>query len=489
MENYSLGNTKHHRQCKTYLNRILNQEQIDLIHENTLDLLENAGVWIQSQEALEILGSAGCDVRDPQQVKIPRKMVIDAIEKAPEQIEVFDRNGKLAMTLSKGACYYGTGSDCTHHIDLYSGQRRQTKKEDVANLARFCDALPNIDFNMSMGIAHDTPNGTNFVHQYEAMLLNTTKPIIVTGHGKKDMNAIIDMAAAAIGNRGALKERPCLILYSEPVSPLTHSDMGVTKCLVCCDNDIPFIYIPSITMGGSGPVTIEGTLLQANVECLSGLVIFQNKQPGSKFIYGGDATACDMRQSIFSYGAPELNVLNTALADLAHYYKLPFFCIAGSTDSKVLDAQAGAEYAFSILLATMNGCNLIHDCGYLESGLVSSFESILMSDEIISFIKYLFKPLGFDKESMALNVIKDVGPGGMFLTHSHTMAHFRNSMWFPRFFDRTRFDKWEQRGSKDIRQKLKEEASRIFAEHQVPELPEEKVKAINLIVEKHTPDI
>jgi len=477
------------RQGKGSRNRVLSQDQIQLVHQQTLELLERTGVCVQSEEALEILGDAGCDVRDPKRVKIPRKLVAKAIEAAPKSIEVYDRKGHLAMTLQEDVCYYGTGSDCPYHIDLFSGQRRSCTKEDVGNLARFCDALPNIDFVMSMGIAHDTPSGTSFVHQYEAMLLNTTKPVIVTGHGRRDMTAMINMAVAVVGGTEALRKCPPLILYSEPFSPLTHTEMGVVKCLVCCEYEVPFIYIPSPMMGGSGPATIAGNLTQANAECLSGLVIFQAKYPGAKFIYGGDATAIDMWHAVYLYGAPELNLLNAALADLAHFYQLPFFCISGSTDSKVLDAQAGVEYALSLYIAALNGCNLIHDCGYLESSLVSSFESILMSDEIISMVKYMLRPLEITEETIALKVIDEVGPGGTYLTHRHTLDNFRKSMWFPRFLDRARFKIWEEQGAKDLRQRLKEESQRILAAHPVPKLPEAVVQEIGRIVQNHVPDV
>jgi len=150
--------------------RILSQEQIQIVHESTLELLERTGVQVQCTEALEVLKQSGCDVSNPRQVKIPRKLVAKAIEAAPKSIQVYDRDGNPALALQEDTCYYGTGSDCTHHIDLFSGKRRTTTKEDVGNLARFCDALPNIDFVMSMGIAYDTPRGTSFVHQYEAML-------------------------------------------------------------------------------------------------------------------------------------------------------------------------------------------------------------------------------------------------------------------------------------------------------------------------------
>ena len=471
------------------VSRKLTKEQVEQVHEYSLRLLEEVGCEVQCDEALDILGRAGCTVSDPKRVRIPRRLVDEALEAAPEEIEVFDRQGNRALRLAGWNCYYGTGSDCVSTIDLYSNERRVCTKKDIENLARFCDALPNIDFVMSFGIANDAPPGSNFVHQFEAMLLNTLKPVIVTGHGRNDMRTIIEMSAAALGGTEQLQQKPSLILYTEPLSPLIHTEMGVSKGLLCCEYGIPFIYIGSPYMGATAPASLEGILVQTVAESLSGLVIFQRKRQGAKFIFGGDATVMDMRTTVFSYGAPELNVLNACLSDMAHYYRLPFFCIAGSTDSKVLDAQAGLEYALSIYEATLNGCNIIHDCGYLESGLTSSFESVLFADEIISMVKYMLEPLRFDDSSVALDLIEKVGPGGNFIAEEHTAAHFKKNFWFPRFLDRRMFELWQEAGSRDIRSVLNRKAREIFEEHMPVPLSETKRRSIASILSAHKPDM
>jgi trimethylamine--corrinoid protein Co-methyltransferase len=265
--------------------------------------------------------------------------------------------------------------------------------------------------------------------------------------------------------------------------------MGVGKGLVCCEYNVPFIYIGSPYMGATGPVSIEGTLVQTVAESLSGLVIFQKKCPGAKFIFGGDATGMDMRTTIFSYGAPEVNVFNACLADMAHYYRLPFFCIAGATDSKTLDAQAGLEYGLSIYESTLNGCNIIHDCGYLESGLTSSFESVLFADEIIGMVKYMLRPLEFNQETAALDLIGKVGPGGNFLMEEHTATRFKDVLWFPRFLERNMYEKWEEEGKKTTRQILNESAKEIYEKHTPEPLGEEVQKKIDAVIAQHKPDV
>jgi trimethylamine--corrinoid protein Co-methyltransferase len=450
--------------------------------------MENIGCGVDCEEALDILGRAGCDVKNTQRVKIPRRLVMEAVEAAPGEIEVFDRNGNCTMVLKEDTCYYGTGSDCNKTIDLETGERRLCLKSDVGRLARFCDALPNIDFVMSFGIANDTPEGTNFVHQYEAMLLNTVKPIIVTGYGRNDMMTMIEMAAEGIGGLEMLKKKPPLVLYSEPLSPLVHTEMGVGKGLVCCEYGVPFIYIASPMMGGTSAATLESTLVQTVAESLAGLVMFQNRQPGAKFIFGGDASIMDMQSTIFSYGCPEINILNAGFADMAHFYGLPFFCLAGATDAKILDAQAGLEYAMSLYNATLNGCNLIHDCGYLEFGSTASFESVLFSDEIIGMLKYMLQPLNFTDESVALNVIDKVGPGNSFLMEHHTNDNYKKSFFFPRFLNRQKIGKWEREGGKDIHAILNDNARKIYHNHQPQELRQAVKNSIAEIIARHQPD-
>ena len=470
-------------------NRILTPEQAEQIHTYTLELLERIGVWVQSRDALEILKDAGCDVSDEKRVKIPRQMVAEALEAAPEQIEVFSQKGEPAMTFKADACYYGTGSDCPTHIDLDTGERRRTRKKDVGALARFVDALPGLDFCMSFGIATDAPKGCDFVHEYEAMLVNTDKPIIVTGHGRRDMETMVGMAAARVGGLDNLRARPSLVLYSEPLSPLIHSEMGVSKALVCAQHGVPFIYIGSPFMGGTGPATVPGILVQANAEALSGLVIFQKKCPGAKFIYGGDVSCLDMKEAVFAYGAPELNVMNACFADMAHFYHLPLFCLAGATDSKSLDAQAGAEYALSIYLATLNGCNIIHDCGYLEAGLTSSFESVLFASEIIDMVKYMVRPIEINDETVAMDVIERVGAGGSFLMDRHTNENFMRTFWFPTVMNRKRFEGAKAGEKSDLVTRLNQKAKEIIEKHAGPEIDESVIGSIRTIVDAHVPDV
>ena len=302
-----------------------------------------------------------------------------------------------------------------------------------------------------MGIASDVSRVTSYVHQFDAMIRNTSKPLVFTADNVADMEDILDLAAVVIdGGREELSTRPRFILYNEPISPLLHSPHGLGKLLFAAENNIPMIYIASPMMGGSAPATMAGCIVQANAECLSGLVIHQLKKPGAPFIYGADATILDMRTMIFSYGCPELQLITMAFADLARKYNLPLFCIGGATDAKLVDAQAGAEVAVSLLISALNGCNLIHDVGYLEGGLCSSIDSIVMGDELIGMARRYLAAFEISEETLALDVIDRTGPLGDYLTDNHTLDNYRRDVWQPELLDRRTYEGWKEAGAEPI---------------------------------------
>lgn len=466
------------------MNRLLTEKEIQKIHSASLQILEKTGVKVESEQALSLLGEAGADVKDRNRVKIPSSLIEKALESSPHKITVYNQDKEIAMVLAKDNSFYGPGSDCSYVIDPYTGKRREALKEDIGRMARVCDYLTNIDFVMSMGIPHDLPLEDSFVHEFEAMVLNTKKPIIFTAHGERDIKDIYSMAAIVAGSPEELRKYPFLILYSEPISPLIHSQMGTEKMLFCAEKGIPFIYIGSPMLGATAPVTLAGSLAVANAEALSGLLIAQLKREGAMFIYGGDITVMDMRTSIFAYGAPEAQILNAGLADLGHYYELPIFCMSGATDAKILDAQAGIEYASSILTSTLNGANIIHDLGYLESGSTSSLESIVLADEIVSMVKRITSGIRISEETLALKVIDRVGPGGNFLIDEHTLHNFKTAHWYPRFMDRTNYDTWLEHGQKAINDRLSKKVKRILAEHKPTIMSEDKKVKIKSIIEE-----
>ncbi len=463
---------------------LFGRRQIQTLHAAALKILDRTGVAVQDAAALGLLKKAGARV-EGERVRMKGVLVERALKSAPKSIQIYNRAGEPAMRLEGWNSYYGTGSDCPSVLDADTGRHRSSTKADVGRLALLCDRLAHIDFCMSMGIASDASRLTSFVHQFDAMVRNTSKPVLFTAHDAEDMRDILCLAEIASGGgRRELEERPRYVHYNEPVSPLLHTPNGVGKLLFCAERRMPMIYIASPMMGASAPVTMAGCIALANAEALSGLVIHQLKNPGAPFIFGADATIMDMRTMIFAYGAPELQMMNIAFADLAHHYGLPFFCIAGATDSKALDAQAGAEMAVSLLVSALNGCNLIHDVGYLESGLCCSMESIVLADEIIGMVKRYRAGTAINAEALALDVIDAIGPQGDFMSHPHTVKHFRREAWYPQIFDRCRHDAWAAAGGRPVEAAARRKAHELLSAARPPSFTQGHTRAMDRVLSR-----
>lgn len=462
--------------------RILSDAQIYEIYLAALEVLERTGVDVFDEESVDLLVSAGSRVEGKRRVHIPAYLVEDALKSAPKRITLASRDGQRKVLLEGTKVYFGTGSDCPYILDPFTGERRMFTKEDVGKAALLCDYLSNIDFFMSLGLVSDVPAPVSDRHQFQAMLLNTIKPVIFTAHDEAGMADIIDMATIAMGGREKLRSNPCIALYAEPSSPLQHSKTAVRKLLMAAQESIPVVYTPGHTAGGTGPVTLAGVLVVNNAEVLSGLVISQLRQKGAPFIVGGLPTLLDMRTAIFCYGAPEMHMASAALAEIAHYYRLPMFGTAGCSDAKVMDQQAAIESSFSCLMAALSGANLVHDVGYLEYGLTGSYEMMVMTNEIIAMVKRIMRGIDVNEESLALDVIDKVGPGGNFLQEKHTLHHFRMEHWPPDLIDRSSYGKWKQDRGKTLGQRVSEKVKRILAEYHPKPLSPEQLSQIEAVI-------
>lgn len=463
---------------------VLSINQCEDIHLATLEILDRVGVNVFHQEALELLKKGGAKV-DGHRVRIPAWMVQEALATAPCRVPMGNRDGARAMFLEKGRTYYGTGSDTPYTMDIYSGERRFAIKQDVVNFSIVSDRLDNVNFVMSMALASDVPRRNSYVHQFEAMLLNTSKPIVYTAADYQDMVDIIQMAEIVAGSPEELRANPFLALYNEPTSPLQHSEEAVQKLLFLAEKRLPLIYIPAVMMGATGPVTPAGALVVANCETLSGLVLHQLKGKGAPFIYGGGVPPMDMRTQVCSYGAPEEHQNCAALITMAaQYYNLPVFTTAGCSDSMVFDQQAGMEAGFNLLSSSLAGGNLIHDLGYIASGMTSSLEMLALCNEAVGMVKHFIKGIEFNRETLALEVIEKVGPGGNFFAEEHTFNNFKKHMYFPDLLNRYGFDKWHEAGATTFDQRANRKVKDILENHRPTQLPRDVVEKVKEITSK-----
>lgn len=461
---------------------VLAEDQKEDIHLAALEVLRRTGMQVYSEEAVDLLRGAGCSVTDCNLVRIPAHLVEWAIRTAPPSITVYDRNGSPSMHLAGTNVYYGTGSDLPTFVDPYTGERRQSRKEDICNTAKLCDALPNISFIMSLAVPWDVPVARSDLHSFEAMVSNSTKPIVYTAHDRDGLDGIIRMASAAAGGIEELREKPFLVLYAESSPPLRHSKEAVEKVMLAAELGLPVLYSPALVSGAASPITVAGTMVIGIAEALTGLVIAQLKRAGAPCVMGVGSGPLDMRTAIHVDVAPESVLLEAAIVEMWRYYRLPSWGYAGLSDSKLFDEQATLEGMLWTLTAALSGANLVHDVGYLESGLTGSLEMVAVTDEMIGMIRRLMGGVEVSEESLAVDVIHEVGPGGYFLGNEHTLRHFKEN-WYPTLLDRHNYDDWAKLGKTSLGQRANRKVRDILATHEPEPLPPAVADQLARIIE------
>ena len=462
--------------------RVLSDDQIEEIFHAALDVLERVGTRMYGEEGLSLLREAGCPVSDSDLVYIPSWLVKQALNTTPQRIAIAGRDRSKRITLEKDKIYFGTGSDCPSLVDPYTDEVRKYTFQDVVNAARISDALPHIDFHMSLGLTSGVPALTYDRHQFLAMLQGTSKPFVITAVDKEGLADQYRMACEVLGGPEEFAKTPLFVAYIEPSSPLSNSIEAVEKLLYAAEVGIPAIYTPCIMCGASGPATLAGAMVQCLAECLVGVVLAQLKRKGAAVIIGGVQSPIDVTTSVLSYGAPEMVLLSAAMTDVAKWLRLPMFSTAGCSDSKVLDQQAAIESAMSVMVAALSGANLIHDAGYLESGLLGSYDMLVMSNEAMGMAKHILGGITVTTETLAVDVIEQVGPGGHFLTQDHTRRHFRSQFWFPTLLDRQMRRAWEANGSETLAERVRAKVKDILKHHEPLPIPADVEARLRAIV-------
>jgi trimethylamine--corrinoid protein Co-methyltransferase len=466
---------------------VLTEDEIEAIYFSALSVLYETGVRVYEKEGVELAYSGGAIVEDTTEdsslVKMPPWMVDKALATLPRKVVLVGPDRKYRMELYKNQIYFGTGSDTPFTLDPYTGERRRATYQDVKNFARLAEALPNIDFHMSLGIVQDMAVGTYDRWQYLAMLEGTNKPINITAVDLEGVRDQLEMAHIRVGGEEEWKKGPIFSLYIEPVSPLSHSKEVVQKLLFACDHDIPSVYTPCPLAGATAPTTLAGTAVQALTESLFGIVLSQLRKPGSSLIIGGLMSNMDMRTTVYCYGSPEMALLSAACTQVTKWLGVPMYETAGCSDAKLFEEQAAMEAALNIATSALVGGNMIHDVGYLEQGLTSSMEMMVASDEIVDMVKRILRGIPVTDETMALDVMDEVGPGGQYLDHDHTYSRFKTEIWRPKLIDRRNWENWELAGSKTYQERIHERVIEILEAETEPLLDEAMYKELRRVCE------
>jgi trimethylamine---corrinoid protein Co-methyltransferase len=462
---------------------ILSDSQLEDIHLAALEVLRRTGIRFHHPGAVDMLKHAGAFVSDGNLVKFPTRMVENALSSTPGRVIMCDRNGKQAVFLEGRKVNFGTGSDCLNLLDPETGEHRRFTQNDIINGYHLCDALPNIHFVMSIGLPADVDPKCTYDVQMAMMLEHTTKPIVFVTNDQASCQRAIDMAAVVAGGYEALREQQHILLYSEPSSPLQQSKTAVDKLLMMAEYELPVVHSPGPQMGGTAPITMASGLSMSLAEIFSSLVLHQLKKPGAPFIFGAGLHHMDMKATQICYASPEFQLTKAAIAELGRWYGIPTWGYAGCSDAKVMDEQAALEAMLSVLMAQLSAGNLIHDVGYMESGLTCSYEMIVLTDELVSMTNNLMKAIDTSTDSLMLDEIDRVGPGGHFLNTDQTLNRFRD-FWYPTLLDRSIRSTWLRKGATTLGNRLNAKVKEIIKDHKPEPMNKSVVKQVNEILSR-----
>ncbi len=458
----------------------ISTKQCRKLHWAALEVLERTGVRLFCEEAVDLLKRAGADISDGNRVRIPAKLVEKALACVPKQLALANRHGKRVIFLKGKRYYFGPGSDCLNIIDHRTGERRKALLNDVIEGTIVCDALPMVDFVMSMVLPSDVNQEIADRYQMEAMLSHTIKPIVFVSYDYKGTEDIIEMGETVAGGEEALESNPFLVCLVNPVTGLKHDKESLQKLLYCAGKRIPVIYAPGARGGLSAPVTPAATTVIGLVGMLTGLVLSQLKCPGSPFIASGvTGSSLDFRTMISPYANPAAGIGHAMI----HYYNLPNWNIGGVTDAKILDQQSAAEAALTLMTGVLSGGHLIHDMGYLEQALTYSFPQLVLCSEIASWIDHYVRCPVIDDDTLALNLINEIGPDGDFIKTKHTYTHFKKH-WYSDLFERKPYERWVEAGEETLSDRAAKKVNHILTEHQPELLPQDIRKRLKLIVSR-----
>ena len=463
--------------------RMLSEDQLQELADGVFHVLEYTGLDVYHEESREILKKAGAWV-DGIRVRIPQYLVKKSLEMAPRSFTVFARDGnpKNDIHIGPGRAHFGPGPTCPNFIDVETLERRPYVKSDVPFVAKMVDALPNIDFCESLGTVNDVHHELGATYEFAGMFPNTSKPIVAWSYDYADSLDIHKIAVAEAGGQEAFERRPNYIHYCEPLSPLVSTEEALNKLVFAARHRVPLIFTPCPIAGGTAPVTASGIIIQAAAESWMGLTIAQAIQPGLPYIMGGVLSVMDMSNMILSYGAPELSLFMAGLTELAHYVGLPLWQTGGCTDSKCLDEQAVIEGSLSVFFSALTGGDLTHDVGYTESGMTGSVFQLAMMDESIGYSRRITRGIEVNEDTLAVNVINDVGPNGHYLRELHTRRHYKTEFWYPNLCDRRNYEEWKMLGELPMRDRVVSRVHEILATHEPSPIKPETEKVIEEVL-------
>jgi len=462
---------------------VLDNVQMDMLHQASLRILQDIGVHIPHPDVRNRFRDAGATVDESAAgVRIAEALVARCLGQAGKSFALYGRDRRHTAVFGEGRRNYNSISGEAFWIDDRTNERRYATLDDVTTAARVGDALENLTVVGAMSDPHEVPAPYRCVEVAAALLRNTTKPIGFWFHDRACAKYLVDMFIAVAGQEEEARRFPLTYPLLEPISPLRFPFNGIDLLYETARLNLPCAIGPMAQVGVSAPATLAATLAQENAEILAGICITQLIRPGLPVCYGGIPHAFDMRTTQLIFSGPEQALMAVAMTQMGKRYGLPVYINVGLTDSKTVDAQAGLEAGVTLVCGALAGADIFGHLGICGVDQATSLDMLMMQHELIGYIERMMRGIRVDPETIALEVLAEVGPGGRFIDHEHTAAHFRQELWFPRLLDRQFYDAWVGGGSQTMADRCRREKERLLAAHQVEPLPDDVAREIDRVV-------
>jgi trimethylamine--corrinoid protein Co-methyltransferase len=441
----------------------LSEKDIAQIHDTSMRVFEEVGFQVNSEKALTFFRDAAAEV-DGRKVRLSRETVMELVARAPSEVILYGCRPEHHITLGGARVYAGTGGTALHVIDMQSGERRRATLHDLKQIAKLTDALENIHFFLLPTYPNDVSVENVDVNRFFAGLDNTSKHVMGGVYTPEGVKQVIQMAEIIAGSADKLRREPFISMIICAISPLKIDKNYGDMIVAIAEADIPIALPAEPLCGATSPVTLAGNLVIQNVDSLAEVCLAQLVNPGTPAIYGSVASSTDFRDLKYITGSIEMGMLNAAGAQMAQFYRLPFYATGGMSDAKVLDAQCGYESALSGLLCALAGANFIHDAaGLLDFALSVSYEKYVVDNEIIGMVMRAVEGIRVDENTLAFDLIKGVGPGGHFVSAKHTRKYMRTEHYQPTLSERDNMEEWQAKGKRDTYARARERVEHILS--------------------------
>lgn len=456
----------------------LGRQECERIHIASLEILDRVGVDVHDTKARELLRCGGARV-DGIRVRLSETMVRRVLSTVPHQMRLCDRNGRVVMRAGGYRSYFGGGSDCLYILDHRTGTRRKAVLQDVIAATIVQDALPEIDFIMSMFLPSDVDGRIYDRYQMEAMLTHTTKPIVFVTPDLAGCMAAVEMCEIVAGSREAFQEHPFAACYINLTSGLIANAEALQKSMYLAERGLPQMYVPLNAGGVNSPVTTAGCMAAMNAGTLLGIVLTQLVREGAPVaVAGWNGGPYNLQTMVGNYVLAEEQGVATAMGK---FYDVPVFGLGGATDSKMLDQQCGFEVTVSLMTALLHGANIVHDVGFMDAGMQGSLALMVVANDILGFLRAATKGVYVDDETLALEVIEELGPTGSYLEHPHTLRHFRDA-YYSQLADKNVYAVWASHGATSMEARAAQRVEAILAEHHPPSLSDSIKRALREVI-------